>query len=85
MDIQQIDDIIGAHSRLRSDVDAMARAKLIPLTKRNERQRKHELSYLELDGFYVEDGKVIVEYHYREPYSGNEVVEISADELEEIV
>ena len=32
-----------------------------------------------------EDGKVIVEYSYREPYSGNEVVELSAGELEEIV
>lgn len=84
MDINEIDNIIGAYSRLRSDIDAMARAKLAPLTKRNEKQRKHELNYLDLEALYVEDNKVIVEYSYREPYSGNEVVEISVDELKEI-
>lgn len=81
MDIQQIDNTIGEYNTLRRKLIDLSHDRLMPANK-NAMARRHELNHLDLDGFYVEDGKVIVEFSYREPYSGNEVVEFTQSELE---
>lgn len=78
MDLKRAEQIIQDYHELKNLVDAAGRKKLAEKTKANE---AHYLRYLGLDGFYCDNGHVVVEFSYNEPYSGYEEVSLKLEDL----
>lgn len=75
--IQSIDHIIGEYKALANRLIELSHQKI----KAQKNYNPHMIRYLGLDGFYVEDGKVHVEFSYAEPYSGSETCTFTAEEV----